>query len=78
MRALKISNDTTVAELIPMLFDKFKPEMRNAKDPVDYNNHYIVMILDGGMYICHLCLCVCVCVCMHTCACLSVCVCVCV
>ena len=48
MRALKISNETTVAELIPMLIDKFKPEMRNAKEAVDYSNHYIVMILDGG------------------------------
>lgn len=48
MRALKISNETTVTELIPMLIDKFKPEMRNMKEAVDYNNHYIVMILDGG------------------------------
>ena len=48
MRALKISNDTTVAELIPMLIDKFKPEMRSMKDSVDYSNHYIIMILDGG------------------------------
>ena len=45
-----------------MLFDKFKPEMRNTKDPVDYNNHYIVMILDG--------VCVCVCVCVSVCLCL--------
>lgn len=48
MRALKISNETTVAELIPMLIDKFKPEMRSMKESVDYSNHYIIMILDGG------------------------------
>ena len=59
MRALKISNETTVVELIPMLMDKFRPEMRNAKEPVDYSNHYIVMILDGGMYCLFLCLSVC-------------------
>ena len=52
MRALKISNETAVVELIPMLIDKFKPEMRNAKDPVDYSNHYVIMILDGGEHVC--------------------------
>lgn len=34
-----------------MLIDKFKPEMRNTKDSVDYSNHYIVMVLDGGKLI---------------------------
>lgn len=48
MRALRITNNTTVSELIPMLIDKFKPESRSSKDSPDYNSHYMVMILDGG------------------------------
>jgi len=48
MRALRITNHTTVSELIPMLIDKFKPESRSSKDSPDYNSHYMVMILDGG------------------------------
>ena len=48
MRALKITNTTTVSELIPMLIDKFKPETRSSKDLLDYNSHYMVMVLDGG------------------------------
>jgi len=48
MRALRITNNTTVAGLIPMLIDKFRPESRSSKDSPDYSSHYIVMILDGG------------------------------